>query len=163
MFGQCNDEMIAFDDIKKVDVETYKIATAHAHVPWDDFASAQLSFPYLMGLAARYRGVKFEHFDETTRKDPPYAAFAKKLIVSAPTEIDQLYPRLRPARVTVTTLKGTFVRQADEAWGSRIVPLDDQGLIDKFLGLVAPSFGEARAKGLSERLRNIDREANVAP
>jgi 2-methylcitrate dehydratase PrpD len=163
MFGLCNDEKIAFDDIKKVDVETYKIATEHAHVPWDDFASAQLSFPYLMGLAARYRGVKFEHFDERNRKDPAFATFAEKLTVSAPAEIDQLYPRLRPARVTVTTAKGKFVRQADEAWGSRIVPLDDQGLIDKFLGLVAPAYGDARAKDLSERLWNIDRAADVAP
>ncbi len=66
----CTDEKIAFDEIKKVEVETYKIATEHAHVPWDDFASAQLSFPYLMGLAARYRGVKLEHFDEKTRQGP---------------------------------------------------------------------------------------------
>ena len=152
----CNDEKIAFEDIRKVEVETYKIAAEHAHVPWDDFASAQLSFPYLVGLAARYRGIKFEHFDEKTRKDPAFAEFADKLTVSAPAEIDQLYPRLRPARVTVTTPKGKFVRQADEAWGSRLVPLDDEGLIAKFLGLVGPVFGEARAKELSERLWNID-------
>src|ERR1700754_826227 len=154
MFGLCTDEKIGFDEIKKVDVETYKIATEHAHVPWDDFASAQLSFPYLMGLAARYRGVKFEHFDEATRKDPAFAEFAEKLTVSAPTEIDQLYPRLRPARVAGTTGKGKFVRQADEAWGSRQVPLDDAGLIAKFLGLVEPVLGEKRAKELSERLWN---------
>jgi 2-methylcitrate dehydratase PrpD len=163
MFGLCNDEKIAFDDIKKVDVETYKIATEHAHVPWDDFASAQLSFPYLMGLAARYRGVKFEHFDEKTRKDPAFAAFAEKLTVTAPTEIDQLYPRLRPARVTVTTGKGQFVRQADEAWGSRQVPLDDAGLIAKFHGLVEPVLGEKRAKDLAERLWTIDKADDVAP
>ena len=76
MFGLCNDEKIAFEDIKKVDVETYKIATEHAHVPWDDFASAQLSFPYLMGLATRYRGVRFEHFDDKTRNDPAFAEAA---------------------------------------------------------------------------------------
>jgi 2-methylcitrate dehydratase PrpD len=163
MFGLCNDEMIGFDEIRKVDVETYKIATEHAHVPWDDFASAQLSFPYLMGLAARYRGVKFEHFDEKNRKDPLFAEFASKLTVTAPVEIDQLYPRLRPARVTVTTGKGTFVRQADEAWGSRIVPLDDAGLIAKFLDLVTPVHGAAKAKELSERLWNIDKADDVAP
>jgi 2-methylcitrate dehydratase PrpD len=162
-FGLLNDEKIAFEDIRKVEVETYKIAAEHAHVPWDDFASAQLSFPYLVGLAARYRAIKFEHFDETTRKDPAFAEFARKLTVSAPAEIDQLYPRLRPARVTVTTAKGQFVRQADEAWGSRLVPLDDMGLIDKFLGLVSPAFGDAKAKVLSEQLWNIDRLDDVAP
>ena len=162
-FGLLNDENIAFDDIKKVEVETYKIAAEHAHVPWDDFASAQLSFPFLMGLAARYRGIKFEHFDDKTRADPAFAAFADKLTVTAPAEIDQLYPKLRPARVTVTTPKGTFVRQADEAWGSRLVPLDDDGLIEKFRGLVGPVFGEKRARDLSARLWNIDALDDVAP
>jgi 2-methylcitrate dehydratase PrpD len=163
MFGLCNDEKIAFEDIRKVDVETYKIATEHAHVPWDDFASAQLSFPYLMGLAARYRGVKFEHFDDKTRRDPAFAEFANKLTVTAPQEIDQLYPKLRPARVTVTTGKGTFVRQADEAWGSRIVPLDDDGLIKKFLDLVTPVHGAAKAKSLADQLWNVAEAKDVAP
>src|SRR6478735_1142105 len=103
MFGLCTDEKIAFEDIRKVEVETYKIAAEHAQVPWDDFASAQLSFPYLVGLAARYRSIKFEHFDEKTRSDPKFAEFSNMLTVSAPAEIDQMYPKLRPARVTVTT------------------------------------------------------------
>src|SRR5258708_3672306 len=86
MFGLCTDEKIAFVDIKTVELETYKIATEHAHLPRYDFASAQLSFPYLMGLAARYRGVKFEHFDEKTRRDPAFTAFAHIFNDTAPTE-----------------------------------------------------------------------------
>jgi 2-methylcitrate dehydratase PrpD len=163
MFGLLNDQKIAVEGIQKVEVETYKIAAEHAHTGWDDFASAQLSFPYLMGLAAHYRGIKFEHFDETTRADPKFKEFARKLTISAPPEIDRLYPKLRPARVTVTTAQGTFTRQADEAWGSRQVPLDDAGLIDKFHGLVAPLFGEKRAKELAERLWTIEALDSVAP
>jgi 2-methylcitrate dehydratase PrpD len=162
-FQLLNDKKIAFEDIKTIDVETYKIAAEHAHVPWDDFASAQLSFPYLVGLAARYRGIKFEHFDDKTRSDPAFAEFAGKLTVSAPAEIDQLYPKLRPARVTVTTSQGKFVRQADEAWGSREVPLDDAGLIAKFLDLAGSVHGAAKAKDLSERLWNVDKIDDVSP
>jgi len=161
LYGLLNDEKIATDDIKRVDVETYKIAAEHAHTGWDDFASAQLSFPYLMGLAAHYRGIRFEHFDEKTRRDPAFAAFAKKLNITAPAEIDQLYPRLRPARVTVTTARGSFTRQADEALGSRLVPLDDAGLNDKFLGLVAPVLGDKHAAELSKRLWMVDEIDNV--
>ena len=148
-FGLLNDEKIKFEDIKKVDVETYKIAAEHAHVPWDDFASAQLSFPYLMGLAARYRGIKFEHFDEKTRKDPAFAEFARKLSITAPAEIDQLYPQAAPgARHGDTPRKGKFVRQADEAWGSRHVPLDDDGLIAKFHGLVDAGVRRSARQGI---------------
>jgi 2-methylcitrate dehydratase PrpD len=163
LFGLLNDENIKSDEIKKVDVETYKIAAEHAHTGWDDFASAQLSFPYLMGLAARYRGIKVEHFEEATRRDPAFAEFAKKLTVTAPTEIDQLYPKLRPARVTVATSRGTFTRQADEALGSRIVPLDDAGLKQKFIGLVAPHFGDAKANDLCERLWSVEDLADIRP
>jgi 2-methylcitrate dehydratase PrpD len=155
LFGLLNDENIAPDEIKRVDVQTYRIAAEHAATGWDDYASAQLSFPYLMGLAARFRGIKLEHFSDEIRRDPSFAAFARKLHVSAPPEIDRLYPQLRPARVTVTTARGAFTRRADEALGSRQVPLDDAGLKTKFQGLVEPVLG-ARAAELAERLWEIE-------
>src|SRR5438477_1471133 len=111
LIGLLNDEKIATEEIKHVEAETYRIAAEHAHTGWEDFASSQLSFPYLMALAMKFRAIRFEHFDEATRRDPALAALAAKLHVSAPAEIDQLYPKLRPARVTVTTARGKFIRQ----------------------------------------------------
>src|SRR5262245_30874581 len=158
-----NDEAISSDEVERIEVATYRIAAEHAETGWDDFASAQLSFPYLMGLALKFRAVKFEHFSEQTRRDPAFAAIARKLTVTAPPDVDRLYPQLRPARVTVTTARGSFTRQADEALGSRIVPLDDAGLKAKFLDLVGPVLGAARAKELGERLWSLDEINDVAP
>ena len=163
LIGLLNDETIANDEVQRIEVATYRIAAEHAETGWDDFASAQLSFPYLMGLALKFRAVKFEHFSEQTRRDPAFAAIARKLNVTAPPDIDRLYPQLRPARVTVTTARGSFTRQADEALGSRIVPLDDAGLKAKFLDLVGPVLGAARAKELGERLWSLDEINDVAP
>ena len=163
LFGLMNDEKIEERDIKHVDVETYRIAAEHAQTGWDDYASAQLSFPYLMGLAARFRGIKVHHFNEETRRDPAFAEFAKRLTITAPPEIDGLYPKLRPARVTVTTGRGTFVRQADEALGSRIVPLDDAGLEQKFLDNVGPVLGAARAKTLVQQLWDVEAVGDIRP
>jgi 2-methylcitrate dehydratase PrpD len=163
LFGLLNDENIEAGDIKHVDVETYRIAAEHAHTGWDDYASAQLSFPYLMGVAARFRGIKVEHFNAETRNDPAFGEFAKRLTITAPPEIDGLYPRLRPARVTVTTGHGKFVRQADEALGSRIVPLDDTGLEAKFIELVEPVLGATRAKALVRQLWDVDALKDVRP
>jgi 2-methylcitrate dehydratase PrpD len=162
LIGLVNDETIASDEVERIDVATYRIAAEHAETGWDDFASAQLSFPYLMGLALKFRAVKFEHFSEQTRRDPAFAAIARKLTVTAPPDVDRLYPQLRPARVTVTTARGSFTRQADEALGSRIVPLDDAGLTAKFLDLVGPVLGAARAKDLGERLWSLDAISDVA-
>src|ERR1700722_1237443 len=125
LIGLANDEKIAADEVARIDVETYRIAAEHAHTGWGDFASAQLSFPFLIGLALTRRGIKMKYFDDDARRDPAFDKIARLLHVTAPPEIDRLYPRLRPARVTVTTPRGTFTRQADEALGSRIVPLDD--------------------------------------
>jgi 2-methylcitrate dehydratase PrpD len=162
LIGLVNDEAIASDEVQRIDVATYRIAAEHAETGWDDFASAQLSFPYLMGLALKFRAVKFEHFSEQTRRDPAFGAIARKLNVTAPADVDRLYPQLRPARVTVTTARGSFTRQADEALGSRIVPLDDAGLTAKFLDLVGPVLGAARAKDLGERLWSLEEISDVA-
>src|SRR6516165_4793735 len=163
LIGLLNDETIASDEVQRIDVATYRIAAEHAETGWDDFASAQLSFPYLIGLALKFRAVKFEHFSEQTRRDPAFAAIARKLTVTAPADVDRLYPQLRPARVTVTTARGSFTRQADEALGSRIVPLDDAGLQAKFLDLVAPVLGAIAARDLCQRLWSIADVGDVRP
>src|SRR5215217_4192954 len=163
LFGLMNDEKIDAGEIISVNVETYRIAAEHAHTGWDDYASAQLSFPYLMGLAARFRGIKVQHFDAETRGDPAFGEFANKLTVTAPAEIDSLYPKLRPARVTVSTPRGKFVRQADEALGSRIVPLDDAGLEAKFVELVGPVLGDTRANALVKQLWDIEKASDIRP
>jgi 2-methylcitrate dehydratase PrpD len=85
------------------------------------------------------------------------------LHVTAPPEIDRLYPQLRPARVTVTTARGVFTRQADEALGSRIVPLGDAGLKAKFHELVEPVLGAARASEIADRLWEIETADDVRP
>ena len=163
LFGLMNDEKIDAGEIKHVEVETYRIAAEHAHTGWDDYASAQLSFPYLMGLAARFRGIKVHHFNAETRADPAFGEFAKKLTITAPPEIDSLYPKLRPARITVTTPRGKFVRQADEALGSRLVPLDDAGLEQKFIDNVEPVLGAARAEALLKQFSGIEATRDIRP
>jgi 2-methylcitrate dehydratase PrpD len=156
LIGLVTEKNVAAEEVSRVDAATYRIAAAHAETGWDDFASAQLSFPYLMALALAFRSIELGHFDERTRRDPALAALAAKLHVTAPPDIDRLYPQLRPARVTVTTARGTFTRAADEALGSRLVPLDDQGLQAKFLGLVEPVLGAPATAELARRLWAIE-------
>ena len=46
-----NEKQIATHEVEHVSAETYRIAAEHAGTGWDDFASAQLSFPFLMSIA----------------------------------------------------------------------------------------------------------------
>jgi 2-methylcitrate dehydratase PrpD len=162
LIGLLNDEKIAAEEVQHVAVETYRIAAEHAATGWDDFASAQLSFRYLMALALKFRAIKVEYFADEVRRDATLAQLAQKFHISAPAEIDRLYPQLRPARVTVTTARGKFSRQADEALGSRLLPLDDTGLKAKFRDLVGPVHGAAGTARLTDQLWDIHRIADVS-
>ena len=161
LIGLCRDEEIALDEVTRIDVDTYRIAVEHAHTGWDEFASAQLSFPYLIGLALRFGAIRLEYFGEEMRKNPMFGEIARKLHVTATPEVDRLYPQLRPARVKVTTARGAFTRNADEALGSRLVPLDDAGLRAKFDDLAGPVLSPMRAAALGTRLWNIEACQNV--
>ena len=94
------------------------------------------------------------------RRDPAFADIARRLRVIATPETDRLYPELRPARVTVTTTRGVFRRSADEALGSRLVPLDDAGLKAKFLDRAATPIWRSPADTLAYR---DSEEARLAP
>jgi 2-methylcitrate dehydratase PrpD len=157
----CGEENISPGEVSRIDIDTYRIAAEHAHTGWEDFASAQLSFPYLVGLALRFRAIRLEHFGEEFRRDQAFREIARKLHITATPEVDRLYPQLRPARVKVTTARGVFVRHADEALGSRLVPLDDAGLWAKFDELVGPALSSARAGSLREQLWDIEACPNV--
>ena len=156
LMGLCGDEDIRPDEVVRIDVDTYRIAAEHAHTGWGDFASAQLSFPFLIGLALRFRAIRLSGFTDDVRRDPTFHEIARKLHVTATAETDRLYPRLRPARVKVTTTRGVFSRDADEALGSRLVPLDDAGLRAKFDDLAAPVLSAPRAAALGDRLWEIE-------
>ena len=68
-----NDNKLSANDVRDVKVDTYSIAAEHAHTGWQDYASAQLSFPYIMALGMKHRWIKVEHFEDETRLDPEMA------------------------------------------------------------------------------------------
>lgn len=156
-----NENNLSVEDVRDVKVDTYSIAAEHAHTGWQDYASAQLSFPYIMALGMKHRWIKIEHFEEKTRLDPEMARLGGLVHVSTTAEMDKLYPANRPARVTVNTGRGTFEKQAMEALGAREVPLDDRGLALKFHDLVDPVLGQVRADKLLEQLWRLDEVDNI--
>jgi 2-methylcitrate dehydratase PrpD len=157
-----NDHQLSADDVRSVKVDTYSIAAEHAHTGWQDYASAQLSFPYIMSLGMKHRWIKVEHFEDKTRLDPEMARLAELVQVDASAEMDRLYPANRPAHVTITTDRGKFEKQAMEALGAREVPLDDRGLGMKFHDLVDPVLGRERADKLLAGLWRLDELDNIS-
>lgn len=161
LMGLCREHGLAEADVERIEVETYAIAAHHAETGWSSFASAQLSFPFIMALGLRYGGIELKHFEDAVLNDPSFGEIARRITVSVCPELDKTYPDNRPARVTLRTTKGVFTRTAMEALGSRDLPLDDAGLEKKFTGLVVPILGSERAARLIEQIWTIEKLADV--
>ena len=158
-----NEDNIDEAGIAAIEVETYTLAAEHAHLGWADFASSQLSFPFNLALAARFRKIDLEHFAAETRADPQIADLARKVSVKATAAMDARYPHQRPARVSVVTSRGTFTRDVDEALGAPEFPIDDEALGAKCLDLLMPVVGRPAATRLLEMLWRLDEEHDLAP
>lgn len=142
-------------DVDGIEVEVYATAAKHAETGWGDMASAQLSFPYCLALAARLGRADLSDFDAPTRNAEWVAPLAAKVRIRATDEMTARYPKERPARVTLHTTKGPLIAEATEARGGPELPLDDAALALKFKGLVAPVLGSSRAQTLFATLWSI--------
>lgn len=155
------DNGLTADEVQDIQVETYSIAAEHAHTGWQDYASAQLSFPYIMALGLKFGWIKVKHFENEMRESSELARYCSLVHVNATEEMDKLYPKNRPARVTVRTARGSFSKEAMEALGAREVPLSDEGLELKFHDLVDPVLGPARAADLLQKLWHLDEAQEI--
>ncbi|WP_458757082.1 MmgE/PrpD family protein [Afipia sp. TerB] len=156
-----NENDVGENDVGRIEVETYAIAASHAETGWSDFASAQLSFPFIMALGLRFGRIDLAHFEDGIRADPAIAEICSRVHVRVADDLDRTYPSQRPARVLLTTTKGNFAREAFEAIGSRDLPLDDAGLEQKFRDLVVPVLGKDAAERLLAALWAIDSANDV--
>ena len=157
------DHRLSARDILAVDVEAYTIAASHAGTGWNDFASAQMSFPYVLAVAMANGTVDLCHFDDATRADAGLAALARLVRVRGTSGMDALYPRQRPSRVTMETRSGTFTEFSAEALGAPEKPVDDRRLEAKFMSLAAPAIGEASATQVLRTIWTIDEMSTVRP
>jgi len=148
--------------IRQIHVETYAISAEHAHTGWDEYASAQLSFPYVLALAAKFRRIKISHFEREVREDPALAALCRLVHIEVAPDLDALYPKLRPARVTVVTDERKYSRQVMEALGSAQVPISDEQVTQKFRELTVPVLGESRSEAVRVRLASIELESDLS-
>ena len=162
LIGLRNENGIDENDVQRIEVETYAIAASHADTGWSDFASAQLSFPFIMALGLRFGRIDLAHFEDGIRADPRMAQICSRVHVRIDDDLDRTYPAQRPARVLLTTRKGSFTREAHEAIGSRDLPLEDAGLEQKFKDLVAPVLGKDAAERLLTALWTVESASDAS-
>jgi 2-methylcitrate dehydratase PrpD len=156
-------QALAGDEVEKVEVETYRIAASHAGVGWRDFASSQLSFPFVLATALRHRAVTLAHFQDDARGDRATTDLCARIEVRHSDAMDRRYRHQRPARVRVHARGRVFEEEVGDPLGSPVRPLDEGALQAKFLALTEPVFGTERALVLRDAWGALEDLAKVAP
>jgi len=124
--------------------------------------TADHSLPYCIAVAVAKGNVLPSDFEDEALKDPAVWDLLPKIKVIADPEIDELFPEVKRAIVTIETEDGgSFTRQEDYAKGSPERPLSDAELIDKFRANARGAVTEERAEEIVDGTLDLERFADI--
>ncbi len=151
------EQKLESSDVAAVEIGTYAIAAEHAHTGWGDMASAQMSFPFCIGVALSGRPLDMADFGDSARKDETILSGAGRVRIAVDQTCHANYPAARSAKVRITTNSGrSFERLVDDPYGSPTNPLDDATVSQKFMRLATPALGEVKAREAADAIGQLD-------
>jgi len=149
---------LRWEQISRVVVRTYAPALEVAGIrePKSAF-EARFSLPYVLAHAALYGSVRLEAFSDERLRDSRVREWMKKIELVADPEITRNFPRMRAARVALTSVDGKTVEAfAPYRRGDPEAPLSDADIDDKFRELAEPVIGSQAAHELLDKLWRME-------
>ncbi len=128
----------------------------------DTKETADHSLPYVIAVAVVDGHVLPESFSDEKLRDPDIRAVLPKIKVIADPEIDQLFPKVKRARVTVTTTDGeTHTAQTDIAKGDPADPMTDGDIQAKFKANASKELSANRMDAVIQASWEFDSQSSV--
>lgn len=163
----CREHHIAAKDVASVLVET---TTRGADILSDPSKyqpttkeTADHSLPYVIAAAIADGYVLPRSFTDQKLRDPRIWALLPKIKVVADPEIDRLFPKIKRARVTITTTAGaSHTAQTDVAKGDPADPLTDDEIVAKFRANAEEVVSERRMGQIVEAAWSFDSLTSIA-
>jgi 2-methylcitrate dehydratase len=121
--------------------------------------TADHSLPYCTAVAIAKGNVLPSDFEEDALRDPLVWSLLDKIKVVANPEIDNLFPKIKRAIVTIKTSKGEYKKQEDFAKGQPERPLSEEELLSKFKANSEKNISPSRMEDIikaTKELENID-------
>jgi 2-methylcitrate dehydratase len=158
----CKELGITHEDVAEVLVETTArgadILSDPSKYQPETRETADHSLPYVIATAIVEGNVLPKAFTMKSIKDPRKWEILPKIKVVADPEIDSLFPKVKRARVTITTQDGrTKTVQTDFAKGSPENPLSDDEIMAKFKANSAGVIGEKQMEDVLEKSWEMER------
>lgn len=112
----------------------------------DNRETADHSLPCCVAMALLDGRLDHDQFDNDRWAEPDVAAMMGRIRVQASVDLEQRFPRGRPASLWAMLSDGTYREAVVEVpLGDVHRPMDDEQVQRKFLALAQPVLGEARA------------------
>ena len=149
---------IAAEEIERIRVGTYRagVEVAHYETPRTP-AEGRFSLKYVVATALTHGSVRLAAFESPRLEDAQTKALMGKISVSIDPELDATFPRQRAARVVIEARGGEreeFLQPTRK--GDPDMPLTDREVDEKYMELVTPVLGAAKAKDLVARLWKLE-------
>jgi 2-methylcitrate dehydratase PrpD len=155
--------MLLPSDVEAVDLLIYQAAidllgNIEPKTPY----LAKFNLPFCVATALRYGHVNLGDFTPERLEDKDLLQLMKKVRIAGDPELTGTYPRMWPARVTITLKDGRKLEAANAyPKGDPENPLSERELIAKFKDLTAGALPDARADALVERVMDLESMGNV--
>lgn len=150
------------EEIERIEVETYRFASLMAEQEPPNQFAAKYSLPHAAAATAVLGTAGYTAFTEASLRDERIAALRRRVRVVEDPALSVEFPRLKPARATITLRDGRQAsRLVESARGDFQQPYERSELLDKFrelAGLVLPAAGVAEVEQLVETL---DQQASL--
>jgi 2-methylcitrate dehydratase PrpD len=150
-------------DIAAIHVATYKTAinVTGNFTPTTAF-EAKFSLPYVICQAMVHGSVRLDAFEPNRLGDAAMRALMQQVTLVEDPELSAGFPRMRAARVTLTTKDGRSLEFfSPYRKGDPEAPLSDTELNDKFAELAEPVLGTARVLALRDAIWRLESLADI--
>jgi 2-methylcitrate dehydratase len=155
-------EQVDVNKIEKIIVEThqpaYDIIGPKDPEKWDPHTkeTADHSLMWIVAASLVWGRIKIEHYDDI--RNPAVLSLMKKMEVKVDPELDRMYPKAFPNRITLVMNDGRkFEEQVDYAKGHPKNPLTDKELEGKFNELSENVLPADQRKKLLDKLWSIEK------
>ncbi len=130
-------EKVRPEEVEKIIIETfqaaYDIIGPKDPEKWDPHTkeTADHSIMWIAAAALLWGPITIDHYERI--RDPQVLSLMKRIDVKVDPELDKMYPKAHPNRITVITRGGSrYTEQVDYAKGHPKNPMSDRELEEKF-------------------------------
>ena len=146
------------DEISQVVVETYQVALNITNKPNPHSVfESKFSLPYTSSLMLCKGKAGLNEFIDENLNDPQIRSLSEKVVLHVNPELDALYPKQWPARVTVQYKDGTSItKETFYPKGDPENPASEYELIEKFSGLALEVLDKEEVMKIINQIMSLE-------